>query len=152
WLWRTDAPEARPPRHLSPPAAIFGARGKDVRAVAWTGEETRARAIAWRNSDWPREGQPRPIPFYEWSFDLRSLEPRPAAASFASLQEAKLEEGAVRLKQETPFRLAVEGRDLPLALEVPDKEPIRCCTLLGAERAVLGTDGGLYLYDTATGR
>jgi WD40 repeat protein len=123
-------------------------KGRVVWSAAWgEGDGTFAWGSVWRRgSNTLRANVP-----LRRSFELAELDfgPRPDA----SFRRARFRRGSLRLKAEGRTTVAVRrGRATVTRLELtPVHNKVRCFTLLPGNRAAVGAEFGLYLFDTGTG-
>jgi dipeptidyl aminopeptidase/acylaminoacyl peptidase len=122
-------------------------RGRAAWAAGWSKD---GKAIAWGNTNVGR-GPNTSAPL-EQTFQLADLEPGPAPAD--DLSRARTASGSLTLALTTNNTIAVrEDGDVTARLKVsPSSNAVRCFSFLSRERVAVGTNFGLYLFETRTGK
>ena len=137
YLWKTS--DATPVHRLA-------GKGRTTWSAAWSPD---GRAIAWgnTNADDPLKAA-NPL---ERAFHPSDLEF--ADAPDTTFRRAQLTRGSLALESSGTTTVAVKrGNSEVATLKMTDPyEWIRCFTLLPGDRAAVGTEFGLYLFDTRSG-
>lgn len=144
-LWRPDDGEVT--------QRLVG-RGRTPWAAAWNAA---GNAIAWGETN--AGSELRATMPLERSFDLARLEFGPAvtAETAGQWRRAQFERGLLRLEPSGTTSVAVRRGAATVATLQPTTEydrlydTVRCFTLLADQRAAVGSEFGLWLYDAARG-
>jgi WD40 repeat protein len=138
YLWKTA--DAAPVHRLA-------SRGRAAWSAAWSPD---GKTIAWGSTN---KGSPLKATMpLERTF--RTVDLEFADAPDANFRRAQLARGSVALESTGKTTVAVKRGDETVAtLKMADAyEWVRCSTLLPGDRTAVGTEFGLYLFDTRSGQ
>ena len=141
YVWRTADGSRHGP-------ALVG-QSKITWSAGWSHD---GRSLSWGNTD--RRDSIEQLNPMERSFRLGDLAfgGRPGVG-FSAAQQTR-EPLRTRIPEGLKSVSILNGNALQTSLRLPpeySEDLVRCCTLLPGDRAVVGTDFKLYLYDTRTG-